>query len=266
MRITNQRQAPLRRKKRFKHNLSHTKKLTCNLGELVPINWYEVYPADTIKQNVSALIRLAPLAAPVMHKINAYIHAFFVPFNQIWDEDGADFANNFITRGANGNDSTTHPYVDLSSSTVSRGDLWNHLGIPNATYSASNLTKVNALPLRSYASIVNEYYQDIDLQTKLTIDTTSGADTTTNTTLQKVTWEKDYFTTSRPWEQKGDAVSLPLGTSADVMGIATSPGNAYTETPSTYYTADGNTATGSNWDSTAGMAIRGDNTSKVPAI
>ena len=31
------------------------------------------------------------------------------------------------------------------------------------------------------------------------IDTTDGSDTTTNTTLQSVCWEKDYFTTARPW-------------------------------------------------------------------
>ena len=38
--------------------------------------------------------------------------------------------------------------------------------------------------------VFNEYYRDQDLVTELTIDTTSGADTTTNTSLQKISWEK----------------------------------------------------------------------------
>jgi hypothetical protein len=65
------------------------------------------------------------------------------------------------------------------------------------------------------AKIWNDYYRDPDLQTALTIDTTSGADTTTNTTLQYKCWEKDFFTTCRASEIKGDDVLLPIG-KADV--------------------------------------------------
>jgi len=32
-------------------------------------------------------------------------------------------------------------------------------------------------------------------------------------------WEKDYFTTSRPWPQKGDAVTIPISGTAPVKGI-----------------------------------------------
>lgn len=67
--------------------------------------------------------------------------------------------------------------------------------------------------------IWNEWYRDQDLQTPLTIDLTSGPDTTTNTTLQNICWEKDYYTSSRPWEQKGPAITIPLGTTAPVTGI-----------------------------------------------
>jgi hypothetical protein len=198
-------------RKRYKHNLSHTNKLSANMGELIPINMYEALPLDSIKQNVSALVRFAPLAAPLMHKVDIKIHSFFVPYRLLWNEDGASFED-FITGGSDGNDSTTHPYKDLSAVTTNRGDLLDYLGVPPG----AQPDDYNILYARAYSLIWNEYYRDIDLQTELTIDTTSGADTTTNTTLQKVTWEKDYFTTSRPWEQKGDAVSLPLGTSADI--------------------------------------------------
>jgi len=55
------------------------------------------------------------------------------------------------------------------------------------------------------------------LVTALTIDTTSGPDTTTNTAMQNGAWEKDYYTSSRPWEQKGPAITVPLGTTAPVL-------------------------------------------------
>ncbi len=35
-------------------------------------------------------------------------------------------------------------------------------------------------------------------------------DSTTNTTLQNVAWSKDYFTTARPWTQKGAEVTVPV--------------------------------------------------------
>ena len=69
--------------------------------------------------------------------------------------------------------------------------------------------------------IYNEWYRDQQLQTALTIDTTSGPDTTTNTTLKNVNWEKDYFTTARPNEQLGAAVSLSLTGDAPITGDGT---------------------------------------------
>ena len=66
--------------------------------------------------------------------------------------------------------------------------------------------------------IWNEFYRDQQLDTALTIDTTDGADTTTNTTLQNIAWEKDRFTSARPSEQLGTSVKLPLGTEAPIFG------------------------------------------------
>lgn len=48
----------------------------------------------------------------------------------------------------------------------------------------------------------------------------SGADTTTSTALQNVAWEKDYFTSARPWEQKGPSITIPIGDTAPVRPVA----------------------------------------------
>ena len=75
--------------------------------------------------------------------------------------------------------------------------------------------------------IWNEWYRDQDLQPEPAISFADGAGSTTSTTLQNVAWEKDYFTSARPWEQKGPAVSIPLGTTASIVkdGILTLDNN-----------------------------------------
>ena len=140
-----------------------------------------------------------------MHPVRVKVHHWFVPNRLIWDD-----WEDFITGGNDGNDSSTHPTIDVSSAAV--GSLADYLGVPTSLTSMS----ASALPFRAYALIYNEFYRDQDLVTALTIDTTSGSDTTTNTSLQKVAWEKDYFTSARAWTQRGTEVSLPLGTTAPV--------------------------------------------------
>ena len=48
---------PVKRPKRNKFNLSHEVKLTCNIGDLVVVDWREVVPGDTMKHQVQALLR-----------------------------------------------------------------------------------------------------------------------------------------------------------------------------------------------------------------
>ena len=53
--------------KRSKFSLSHYKLATMDMGELIPLSWYEAIPGDTIQQATSALVRVSPLLSPVMH-------------------------------------------------------------------------------------------------------------------------------------------------------------------------------------------------------
>jgi hypothetical protein len=194
-----------RMRKRSKFDLSHYKQFTCNQGELVPIAVQEVLPGDSFQMSTSALIRLSPLVAPVMHPVHATIQHFFVPYRLIMDD-----WESFITGGETGADTTTFPTITINPSA---GTLSDYFGLPLGTS-----ISVNALPFRAYGLIYNEFFRDQDLQTALTIDTTDGADTTTNTTLQKVNWQRDRFTSCKDSTQKGSEISLPLGTEAPVFG------------------------------------------------
>lgn len=176
------------------------------MGELVPCGLFEVLPGDTVQQATSALVRAAPLLSPVMHPVHVRIHHWFVPYRLIWDD-----WENFITGGPDGLNASVFPTVTIGGGTgAAVGSLADYLGVPTGV----NNIVVSALPFRAYAYIWNEWYRDQDLQTKLVIDQTDGADTTTNMSLQNCDWEKDYFTSARPWEQKGPTITIPIGSTA----------------------------------------------------
>ena len=71
--------------KRSKHNLSYGHKTTCDNGELIPLACVEVLPGDTFAGRAQAFIRVTPTLRPLMHKVEARIHHFFVPNRILWD-------------------------------------------------------------------------------------------------------------------------------------------------------------------------------------
>ncbi len=193
--------------KRSKFSLSHTKLLSCDMGQLVPISLMEVLPGDTIQQNTNCLIRVSPLLAPVMHKVDARIHHWYVPNRLVWE----DFEP-FITGGPDGFDATVFPTI---LATHADGSLGDYLGCPTGITDL----ETSALPFRGMALIFNEWYRDQDLVTPLVISTESGLDTTTDLELQNIAWERDYFTASRPWTQKGPEITLPVSGDAPITGF-----------------------------------------------
>lgn len=198
--------------KRSKHSLSHHHLTTTKMGLLVPVGFFEVLPGDTIQHSLASLIRAAPLVTPVMHPVDIRFHTFFVPNRIMWNQGGSDNSGweAYITGGPNGADAQVHPSISITPSIDTLAD---YFGLP-----FTPLT-VNALPFRAYAMIWNEFYRDQDLQTALAVSTAGGFDVTTSVALQNICWEKDYLTSSRPWEVKGPSVTLPLGSTAPIKGL-----------------------------------------------
>lgn len=202
--------------KRNLFSLSHKVNFSCDQGELIPIGLVEVLPGDIFRHGTSLLIRLAPMLAPVFSQLNVTVFQFYVPTRIVWE----DFEK-FITGGPDGDDASVHPYISFAGG-VAVGSLGDYFGIPPGVNDVGGTGPeggVSAIPFRAYAKIWNEWMRDEDLDTELPVSIASGQDTTTSTTLQNIRWEKDYFTSARPFEQKGPAVTIPVGQVAPVRGI-----------------------------------------------
>lgn len=202
--------------KRTKHNLSNYKLLTCDMGQLIPCGLTECLPGDTIQQSSSILLRFSPLIVPVMHPVQVRIHHFFVPHRLVYDgwED-------FITGGPTGTGSAIPLPTNAALVNSTVGSLYDYLGLPVGSLGP---TYFSLMAIRAYNKIYNEFYRDEDLATTAAQD--SG-------TIQRIAWQKDYFTTARPWTQKGPAVTLPLGTSAPVtQAVVSSTGSPTFTSPS----------------------------------
>jgi hypothetical protein len=212
------------------------------MGKLIPVGIYEVLPGDSVQQASSALIRVSPLVAPVMHPVIVRIHHWFVPNRIVWDgwED-------FITGGADGLGGASGAYPTVSSPTGwPAGELPDYFGIKPGIASV-----VSAMPFRAYNLIYNEFYRDQDLSGAAAISTGSGDDTVTRMGAPLFcAWEKDYFTSARPWPQKGADVSLPLGVSAPVVPAGGPANNA-----PTFQESGGHTPTALGFNVGSGNAI-----------
>ncbi|MEM2002529.1 MAG: major capsid protein [Candidatus Methanomethylicaceae archaeon] len=183
--------------KRSKYSLSHYRLSTFNMGQLVPVGCFEVLPGDTIQHATSCLIRVTPLLTPVMHPVRVRIHHWFVPYRLVWDQ-----WEEFITGGPQGSSTPTMPTHNFSTASTGFKSLYDYMGASPRSDGSAPALAFNALPVRAYNLIYNEFYRDQDLTPEVNVNN--------SVLVQNVAWEKDYFTTCRPWPQKGPQVTVPL--------------------------------------------------------
>jgi len=205
------------RRKLNAFNLSHEHKMTCEMGYLVPNLLIEVEPGDTIDLRSSIFCRAEAMLAPVMHRYDVIQHYFYWPKRCAMPKHWEDY----ITGGEDGNDSTVWPYMMSPATGYARGSLGDYLGLPcdtrvDTSAGSTETSQVqsafahSAVPFRMYAEIFNYWYRNENLQNKLTWSDQPGLDTTTNTTLQKKNWPKDYFTSALDRTERGDPTYLPF--------------------------------------------------------
>lgn len=211
----------LMRRSSFK--MDNDVKLTMKAGYLTPVYRNEVLPGDSFNVHGTFFARLATPVFPIMDNMKLDVHFFFVPYRLVWSnfakfcgetEDPIDISN--VTE-------YTIPQCKSDATGYLNGSLQDHLGLPTLVPNLPH-TSMNQ---RAYNLIYNDYYRDQDLIDSITVDkgdTVPGSswDDPTDYVLRKRAKIHDYFTSCRPWPQKGAAVTIPVA-DLNVVTDNTSP-------------------------------------------
>jgi hypothetical protein len=211
-------QVPKAQIPRSSFNRDHTVKTTFDAGYLVPIYVDEVLPGDTFNVSMAHFTRMATPIRPIMDNVRLETFFFAVPIRLIWEN-----FQRFMGEQDNPGDSTDYvlPYMYPPTGGWQEGSIADYFGIPTGVEGSM---WHSALWHRAYNLIYNEWFRDENLQDAVVVNMDDGPDYPTdyqyygleNFGCLRRGKRHDYFTSALPWPQKGEEVSLPLGTSADV--------------------------------------------------
>lgn len=268
-------QIPEMKASRTRFNRDQTILTTFDSGELIPFYVDEVLPGDTFNVNTSAIIRMTTPKYPVFDDAFIDFYYFYCPNRILWDDfkqfmgevestpwrPTKEYKVPKIT--INGTQENGYPYEE---------SILDYMGVPTKVKAKFS---INALPIRAYVMIWNEFFRDENVD-NAAVWKSDSQDTTYQDTQDENKIEDnlknainggrclpvnkfhDYFTSCLPYPQRGPDVTLPMSGNAMVTGYAD---KNYTSKTSIYTNSffDGSTNAGNYKNRLYAIAQDGDN-------
>lgn len=204
---------------RSRFTSTHTHKTTFDGGYLYPIFVDEALPGDVIHGRMTCFARFLNLLFPLMDEVCLESFFFAVPNRLLW-------INWVKMMGERDNPadsiSFTIPQIVSPAGGFPALGLYDYFGAPiTGQVGGGNTVSINALPVRAYMLIYDQWFRDQNLQLSQKPSTGDGPDTYTNYGLRQRNKKHDYFTSCLPWPLKGGVdVTLPLSGLANIKGLA----------------------------------------------
>lgn len=232
-------QIPEMKASRTRFNRDQTILTTFDSGKLIPFYVDEVLPGDTFSVDTSAIIRMTTPKYPVMDDAYIDFYYFYCPNRILWDNfkyfmgevESTPFkpAKEYKVPKIriNGQKDNPEPY---------EGSILDYMGVPTMV---KNQFMVNALPVRAYVKIWNEFFRDENVDNAAIIKTDDenenyqdGKETNDISAILRkaigggrclpVNKFHDYFTSCLPYPQRGPEVTLPMQGNARISGFSNS--------------------------------------------